>query len=581
MSDEQTNVGPEAAAPAGRKPGQTRGTALKVTALAAAVVCLVLAIGAACKFGGGRNEETSPNQTPADEGPADSDSGLFHLWPKPDFVVVLSAQMHGYIQPCGCSDPQFGSLARRYNFIESLRRPREEGGRGWDVVAYDLGDIPQIAGPAKLANLQGLIKYRYAMEALKRIGYSAVSFGEYEAAQPLNKAIDEYALNESQPAVLAANLIDKAKLFEDKDKTGDEWGKSYVGSWQMTRTPGGIKVGALGIIGKNVGGQITAADPRFKFGPANVAAGNGLTALARAGAEFRVVLYQGPIADAKLIPPVDPTINVILCLDDADEPPGSEDRVGNTFIVRMGHKGKYIGVVGVYLPKQAGKPIDMRYQLVSMGPQYTTKPGDEAKHPVIKLMERYTRELKEDNYLARYGKIPHTTQVAVKGMPGLAKAPSGYVGSEACMKCHNYAWTVWNPPGAKSGHSKAYDTLVTKAKNPSLREYDPECIVCHTVGFRYQGGFANDVATPKLKNVGCESCHGPCEAHVKNPNNGAIHALINPWKAPNEETPEQQRKRILRIEGMCQECHDPENDVHWNFAAKWLKIKHMTADEDK
>ena len=39
--------------------------------------------------------------------------------------------------------------------------------RGWPVVAYDLGDIPQKEGPAKLANVQGLIKYRYAMQAME------------------------------------------------------------------------------------------------------------------------------------------------------------------------------------------------------------------------------------------------------------------------------------------------------------------------------------------------------------------------------------------------------------------------------
>src|SRR5262249_55236313 len=42
---------------------------------------------------------------------------LFRGWTKPDLVIVLSGQQHGYVLPCGCSDPQFGGLERRYNFL--------------------------------------------------------------------------------------------------------------------------------------------------------------------------------------------------------------------------------------------------------------------------------------------------------------------------------------------------------------------------------------------------------------------------------------------------------------------------------
>src|SRR5262245_56177995 len=66
---------------------------------------------------------------------------LFQGWGKnPDVVIVVSGEMHGYLQPCGCSRPQKGGLARRYNFIESLRKK-------WPVVAGDLGDLPQASGP--------------------------------------------------------------------------------------------------------------------------------------------------------------------------------------------------------------------------------------------------------------------------------------------------------------------------------------------------------------------------------------------------------------------------------------------------
>jgi len=603
MNDEQTNVSPEAAAPAGRKPGSARGTAFKVAALLLPPLCLVA--GAACWLHAPRDGDTArtPPASTEPEVPLGTERGLFHGWPTPDFVLVLSAQQHGYLLPCGCSSPQFGGLERRYNLIESLK------GRGWPVVAYDLGDIPQMHGPANLANVQGLIKYRYAMESLRVMGYAATSFGEYEAAQPLNDAIDNYALNKAVPAVLAANLIDKATQFPDDTVSRGarpEWGGSYVGSWNVTRATKDIQVGALGFtsthtpavidalvkakqlpaglaIPPSVGGQITAMNPKITFQSADKVIPADLKAMKAAKPNFRILLYQGPVELARLVAMDYPQFNVILCVSAEDEPPGIPVVVGNTFIIRVGHKGKNVGVVGVKATANPGKPFELRYQLVPLGPEFATPKAKEADHPILALMEAYTRELRDDNYLEKYGKVPHSVQAAVKAMPKFAKAKAGYVGSEACKKCHKTAFDIWT----KTEHAQAYATLVTKAKNPSLREYDAECIVCHTVGFRYQGGFANAKDTPKLMNVSCESCHGPCEIHKNSPNDKAIHALINPWKAPKGETPKQKANRILKIEGMCRECHDSDNDVHWDFA-KWDKrakdktnIIHTTPPEER
>lgn len=72
---------------------------------------------------------------------------LFQGWrEKPDLVFVLSAQAHGYLQPCGCSSPQYGGLARRHQFIQSLRD------KGWPVLPLDLGDMSQNSGAQATLN---------------------------------------------------------------------------------------------------------------------------------------------------------------------------------------------------------------------------------------------------------------------------------------------------------------------------------------------------------------------------------------------------------------------------------------------
>ena len=63
---------------------------------------------------------------PAGDRPA---GPYFHDWPQPDLVLIVTADQHGYLLPCGCSRPQEGGLERRYNLIQMLkdavgRRPR-------------------------------------------------------------------------------------------------------------------------------------------------------------------------------------------------------------------------------------------------------------------------------------------------------------------------------------------------------------------------------------------------------------------------------------------------------------------------
>ena len=114
-------------------------------------------------------------------------------------------------------------MERRYNLIEALRE------RGWPVAAVDLGNVPQIIAPAGLPNVQGLIKYRYAMKAMAKMGYTAVGLGEYEASMPLTKTLDEYALNNEKPRVVCANLKDpRTSNIPAKPRRGNSPNRSRV-----------------------------------------------------------------------------------------------------------------------------------------------------------------------------------------------------------------------------------------------------------------------------------------------------------------------------------------------------------------
>jgi hypothetical protein len=509
---------------------------------------------------------------------------LLPAWPPPDLVLVFSAQQHGYLSPCGCSRPQVGGLERRYNFFQMLKD------RGWKYAAFDLGDVPQHRGPVSLPNVQGIIKYRYAMSAMKEMGYSAVSFGEFEAGLPLFDALAEYALQFDQPAVIAGNLMDAEASFPTM---------THPYKVVDPKTTNGVRVGVTAMVGPLVAGRIkelTRGAQPVRFSVTPPALDDALRAMTKEGVDLPLLLYQGPpyrglarapLTEATACAEAYPQFPIVLAVSPEDDPPARPIEVttktgSRSWVITVGTKGKFLGMVGVWKTGKPATPYEFRYRRVELTEDFLTPKEKEAGHPIVKLMEEYTQELKTKDYLSRYGAVKHLSQV-LPPVPGLEKpgtpADPTYVGSARCAACHKQAFKVW----AESKHSHAYETLV-RIEKPSNRQFDPECIVCHTVGFGYQGGFVT--ATPKktpdgkefhLKDVGCESCHGPGSLHVANKDNEEWQKRMNPWRLAKDAPDEQKKKMLNTIDQFCQKCHDIDNDVTWiheGFKRKWPLIAH-------
>jgi hypothetical protein len=151
----------------------------------------------------------------------------------------------------------------------------------------------------------------------------------------------------------------------------------------------------------------------------------------------------------------------------------------------------------------------------------------------------------------------------------------GFVGSKECKSCHEESYKVWK----KSGHAKAWQTLLEK--DPP-RNFDPECISCHVVGWSPQNyrpftsGFLSEEKTPHLVNVGCETCHGPGEKHVK-AEMGADFDLQEKLRKAAVITLEESQQAVSRAisdRQHCMNCHDLDNSPAFNFEEYWLKIEH-------
>jgi Cytochrome c554 and c-prime len=520
------------------------------------VVCLLL-------FGGGYalvRWGLGNGQAAVDPPAASQSPKLFIGWTKPDFALVITGQLDGYLQPCGCSDPQYGGLARRYEFIHELTK------KGWRVVPLDVGDL--FPKNSDTPSAQNLLKYETAMRALHAMGYHAVGIGKQELTAPLTTALGAYSLNNPRPRPIAANLTGT--------ETDGIFNAMNVRPFEIIHLDGLPKIGVVGMIGKTVQDAVKT-DPNLKFDRNGASA--ALKELAKQKTDFNVVLFQ---SDEKFAPGAAPEVetctdfcqkqnlaplHVVLHTYHDPEPPGLPKVLNGTQLISVGHKGKYVGVLGVW-HKQGGG-FDYKYEMVLIGPEYEPK----TPNPVSKLMEDYSQRVMKQNFLDKFQRTAHPMQVMLKG-------DGKYIGSERCGDCHQHAHNIWqNTP-----HAKAFQGLAN-AKDPGLRQFDGECLQCHTTGFKHDWGY-NDPrvkAQPKLQakllDVGCESCHGPGSAHANNPKDMDIRKLINPWAQHfNKNLPAQ--ARLQKIDNFCQNCHDIENDVHWQFAKRWPVVIHMNPPEN-
>jgi hypothetical protein len=534
--DWQPRPAPDSPAPSGRSGPRAYRIAAAGLAVVAAGVGLLLFL-----------------RVPPQDGQAQpNNETLFRGWGKPDLALVVTGQQHGYLQPCGCSNPQYGGLTRRYNFLQALKE------RGWPVVAVDLGDIPD--EPTRRSP-QTLLKYVYSMKALKLMDYTAVSFGVDEMRLPLDDALNSFALNNKLPRVVAANLLDRGP--------GGRFNLT-VATWEVGGKGGAPRVGVFGLVGPSVERDGKDLTVKFHRDTKTVLEG-ALRELQARKAELNVLLYQGKLHEAaacagfctkrRQADPTFPRLDVILCLTEEEQPPGGPDQSGESMVLRIGHKGLYVGVLGAFRTGKAAQPWELRYQLVKIGPEYDTPKGKEKGHPLMDLLEDYALEVKDGNFPDKFPRRKHPVQ--------LTFPQAEYVGSEECKRCHQKEYEKW----AHSGHAHAYQTLVD-AKHPKNRQYDGECLVCHVVGFGIDKGFVNEVKMPDLKNVGCESCHGPCSEHVNKTKDKKIHAMINPYRWEANETPQARIRRLNQIDIFCQKCHDIDNSVHFDFAKYWPKIVH-------
>lgn len=471
--------------------------------------------------GDATNPRHRPGGKDAPFDPIKENGPIFEGWPDPKLAIVITGRQEGYLEPCGCAglDRMKGGMSRRHRMFEDLR------GRGWPVVGLDVGGIARGFGR------QAERKFHIMVAGMQKMRYDAIALGRTDVALPAGDLLaDDAPFLSANVALFGfdAELTPRMKVIQR----------------------GGLRLGVTGVLGKSF--QRGVNNPDLEM----IAPEKGLETVVPAldqQADYLVLLAHADMKETLELAAKFPAFDLVVTAGGAPEPPSKPARIegSNALLVEVGEKGMDAIVLGVYDdPKQ---PI--RYQRVPLDSRF---PGTAEMKA---LLAAYQDDLKRSGW----------SGLDIKALPHPQKERNGpFVGSKKCQDCHEESYKVWK----KSGHARAYATL---AELDPPRQYDPECISCHVVGWNsqnyypYEGGYTSIEETPHLRDVGCESCHGPGGAHVA-AESGGDEALQLELQKAMVVTKEESRQR------QCFTCHDGDNSPDFNFDEYWPLVEHYETE---
>lgn len=411
-----------------------------------------------------------------------------------DLVILYSADDWGEIEPCGCYEGQLGGLARRAALIAGVRREVP-----LRVLLLHAGDLFGAGDEA-----QARLKARLAVKAFSAMGYDAVALGENDFR--FGREFWEDALRRASFAAVNTNLVDAE-------------GKPALGRPYLVKQVGEVRVGLLGIFGADL--ELPPQKPALGLavhGPEEAL--RRYLPEVRKQADYIILLAHTGYARAWQLAQAVSGLDLVIVGHGTGRARVPE-RVGNTWLVEHTDQGKHLGRLD--LRREGDGLRVVRHWSLPVAEALPEEPA------VARLVRDYKKRLRE----ALPPPLP----------PSLLPTDARYVGADTCERCHTSAMQVW----MESAHAQAFSSLVKRQS-----AYDPECVPCHTTGYRKANGFLRNDLTPEWRDVQCEACHGPGSRHVAAP--------LRPYPVPPD--------------GACTTCHTPERSPDYQFETYWLAIKH-------
>ena len=500
------------------------------------------------------------------------------------FTLFYTAEVHGTLEPCGCTSDPLGDVAR---YASVVRAARKQSG---DILLVDAGGLSFPEGGSGSRERAGNeLRAAFLETELGKLGLVAPGLADTDIAPgPLHLVT---------PPRMAVNL-----KFAAGVKTAPS----------VLRTIGGIKIGVLGVVDPAV--ATTALSGRVE--DPVVAARREAQRLRTGGAEIVIVLAPVERAVARRIAR-EARVDFVVCgrqvgagSPRADVVPHSSDltpeeklglkddnvritlspdirpdaflltpsdelqRVGRLDVVLRGHGplvpagspetatmrkaelARDIADIDANLARWSRQGINStfvagmrqrREALVAEQARLTASPSGppvEGSYFINTLIP-LSRSLPRDPAIAAAmhgldAKIAKVNVANAAPPPPAEPGRPSYVGMDKCASCHKQAAALWRT----TVHAHAWKTLVDGGK-----QADYKCVGCHVTGYGEIGGSSLGYAR-RLENVQCETCHGPGSAHVGG------KGLEEP-PAIRRETPA----------SVCTGCHNEHHSDTFNYNA--------------
>lgn len=484
-------------------------------------------------------------------------------WPLPAFVLAITGQQHGYIEPCGCSPKQSGGLARRSDLLRQLRDVKK-----WPVLALETGGTLE---EARVTRHQSALKFNMILESLNGMGYRALGLGTEELNLGALKLFEIFSERNVQEEFdlpfLAANVV----LL----------GAADLGTPKTFRIldVGGKTVAVTSVFGNEFQKELsqssladlTITAPAIALPPviaAMQAGGNGDEKKPVKKPDMLVLLSYDSVENSRALAKKFPEFDVVVSAAGADDPGNEHETIGKTLFFVSGMKGKSVNLIGFY----PGEKVRIRFERAELDQD---RFGRDPK--VRELMAQYQALLKEE-WLEPTSELRSFNFAHESGLQ--------FMGAKACAGCHASAYDVWE--NSKHAHATASLLEGQPAEQGTWidRTYDPECLCCHATGWNaqeaypYTDGFIDLGTTPQLAGIQCENCHGPGSEHVKLETDwkqagGAISDALTASRNAVRITKAQAEKKV------CLKCHDFANSPKFDFNVYWPDIEHPTPDSEK
>ena len=364
-----------------------------------------------------------------------------------------------------------------------------------DLVVVDAGDL--------FPDRPNSLKVPYLASAVEKARYDAIALGDQECL--LGAAEIRRLARECKLPLLCANVRDESD--------------NPIVPGHVVRTVGGRRVGIFAVISPAVM-PIPPQDWRkgLRIAPPLEAARREVEALA--GCDLIVALSHQSIQETTELARSVPGIHVVVSGHD-ETLYKKPVLVGTTTVVATGPVGRMVGALTITRGPD-GSP--------AFAQEMT---GLSEKVPdagwIMDIYWQYVKKAK--------GEPP----------PAWALTPDlpDYEPAEKCAKCHEAEFKQW----ATTRHSRAYESIKRVRRNE-----DPECILCHTMGYGRENGFFSMEETPALGRVTCQACHPVMSTHHDD--------------AKKAEPPKPLTARA------CLLCHGLIQSPDFDFAAYKPKIAH-------